>query len=34
VDPIHAQESFESGVRLLKIARYSQAILAFDRPSP
>jgi tetratricopeptide (TPR) repeat protein len=31
VDPIHAQESYESGVRLLKIARYSQAILAFDR---
>jgi tetratricopeptide (TPR) repeat protein len=31
VDPIHAQESYESGVRLLKIARYPQAILAFDR---
>jgi tetratricopeptide (TPR) repeat protein len=31
VDPIHAQESYESGLRLLKIARYSQAITAFDR---
>jgi tetratricopeptide (TPR) repeat protein len=31
VDPIHAQESYESGLRLLKIARYPQAILAFDR---
>jgi tetratricopeptide (TPR) repeat protein len=31
VDPIHAQESYESGVRLLQIARYPQAILAFDR---
>jgi tetratricopeptide (TPR) repeat protein len=31
VDPIHARESFDSGVRLLKIARYDQAILSFDR---
>ena len=31
VDPLHAQESYDSGVRLLKIARYDQAILAFDR---
>lgn len=31
VDPIHAEESYQSGVRLLKIARYPQAILAFDR---
>jgi tetratricopeptide (TPR) repeat protein len=31
VDPIHAQESFDSGVRLFKIARYDQAILSFDR---
>jgi len=31
VDPIHAQESYDSGVRLLRIARYPQAELAFDR---
>lgn len=31
VDPLHAQESYDAGVRLLKIARYDQAILAFDR---
>jgi tetratricopeptide (TPR) repeat protein len=31
VDPIHAQESYDAGVRLAKIARYPQAILAFDR---
>jgi len=31
VDPVHAHESYDSGVRLLKIARYDQAILAFDR---
>jgi tetratricopeptide (TPR) repeat protein len=31
VDPIHAQESYDAGVRLLKITRYSQAILSFDR---
>jgi len=31
VDPLHAMESYDAGVRLLKIARYSQAILSFDR---
>lgn len=31
VDPIHAQESYDAGVRLLKIARYNQAIMSFDR---
>lgn len=31
VDPIHAQESYDAGLRLLKIARYPQAILNFDR---
>jgi len=31
VDPIHAQESYDAGVRLLKITRNSQAILSFDR---
>ena len=31
VDPLHAQESYDSGVRLLQIARYDQAILSFDR---
>jgi tetratricopeptide (TPR) repeat protein len=31
VDPIHAQESYDAGLRLLKSARYSQAILSFDR---
>src|SRR5262249_42557332 len=31
VDPLNAQESYDAGVRLLKIARYDQAILAFDR---
>jgi tetratricopeptide (TPR) repeat protein len=31
VDPLHAQESYDDGVRLLKVARYDQAILAFDR---
>src|SRR5437879_7302242 len=31
VDPIQAQESYDAGVRLLKIARYNQAILSFDR---
>jgi tetratricopeptide (TPR) repeat protein len=31
MDPMHAQESYDSGVRLLKIARYQQAILSFDR---
>src|SRR5689334_7275075 len=28
-DPIRAQQSFDAGVRLFKIARYPQAILAF-----
>jgi tetratricopeptide (TPR) repeat protein len=31
VDPLHAQQSYESGVRLLGIARYNEAALAFDR---
>lgn len=31
MDPIHAQQSHESGVRLLSIARFPQAILNFDR---
>jgi len=31
VDPIHARESYDSGLRLFKIARYDQAILSFDR---
>jgi tetratricopeptide (TPR) repeat protein len=31
VDPLHAQESYDAGSRLFKIARYNQAILAFDR---
>jgi len=31
LDPIRAQESFDSGQRLLAIARYNQAILSFDR---
>lgn len=30
-DPLRAQESYDAGVRLLKIARYPQAILNFDR---
>lgn len=30
VDPIHAQDSYDSGMRLMKIGRYSQAILSFD----
>jgi len=30
-DPLHAQESFDAGTRLYKIARYNQAILSFDR---
>ncbi len=30
-DPMHAQESFDAGTRLYKIARYNQAILSFDR---
>jgi tetratricopeptide (TPR) repeat protein len=31
VDPMHAQESFDAGNRLFKIARYNQATLSFDR---
>lgn len=31
VDPLHAKESYDAGVRLLQIARYNQAILSFDR---
>jgi tetratricopeptide (TPR) repeat protein len=31
VDPLHAQESFDAGNRLFKIARYNQATLSFDR---
>jgi tetratricopeptide (TPR) repeat protein len=31
VDPLHAQESFDAGARLFKIARYNQATLSFDR---
>ena len=31
VDPIHALEEFDAGERLLKNARYAQAIVSFDR---
>lgn len=31
VDPLHAQESFDAGTRLYKIARYNQATLSLDR---
>lgn len=31
IDQIHAQQSFDSGMRLFTIARYPQSILAFDR---
>jgi tetratricopeptide (TPR) repeat protein len=31
VDPIHALEAFDAGERLQKTARYSQAIVSFDR---
>jgi tetratricopeptide (TPR) repeat protein len=31
MDPVHAQESYDAGVRLMKITRYPQAILSFDR---
>lgn len=31
VDPIHAQQAYDSGVRLFTVARYPEAILAFDR---
>ncbi len=30
VDPIHAQEAYDAGERLLRIARYEQAILSFN----
>jgi tetratricopeptide (TPR) repeat protein len=31
VDPIHARQSYDAGMRLFAVARYPQAILAFDR---
>ena len=31
MDPIHAQESYDAGVRLVQATRYEQAILNFDR---
>ena len=31
VDPLRAKESYDAGVALLSTARYSQAILSFDR---
>ncbi|GEM_PF-2267353 len=31
VDPLQAKESYDSGLRLLKVARYDQAVLSFDR---
>ena len=31
MNPIHAQESYDSGVKLLTIAHYQEAILSFDR---
>jgi tetratricopeptide (TPR) repeat protein len=31
MDPLNAQQSFDAGTRSLKIARYNQAILSFDR---
>lgn len=31
VDPLHARQSYDSGVRMLALARYPQAILAFSR---
>lgn len=31
VDPIRAQDAFDAGTRMLKIARYPQAILYFDQ---
>ncbi len=31
VDPIHARQSYDAGMRLYGIARYPQAILAFER---
>src|SRR5262245_26893693 len=29
-DPVRARESYDAGQRLFKVARYAQAILAFD----
>lgn len=31
MDPVHAQQSYDSGLRLFTVARYQQAILSFDR---
>ena len=31
VDPLHARQSYDAGMRLLSIAGYNQAALAFDR---
>jgi tetratricopeptide (TPR) repeat protein len=31
VDGVHARESYDAGMRLLAIANYNQAVLAFDR---
>lgn len=31
IDPLHAQESYDAGVRLIQATRYEQAILNFDR---
>ena len=31
LNPLHAQESYDSGVRFYKVGRYPQAILSFDR---
>jgi tetratricopeptide (TPR) repeat protein len=31
VDPLHAKESYDAGVRLIQATRYEQAILNFDR---
>src|SRR6266853_4990778 len=31
IDPLHAQESYDAGVRLIRATRYEEAILNFDR---
>jgi tetratricopeptide (TPR) repeat protein len=31
MDPLHAQESYDAGVRLIRATRYEEAILNFDR---
>jgi hypothetical protein len=31
IDPLHAQESYDAGVRLIRATRYAEAILNFDR---